>query len=151
MVAILIGLGICVFTKYRKEQTRLARARENELKVELTTAPDKIFETSDPVFFQGQCIVDGPVSDAKFGIVTREHPIMFRDVEVFCWTERVSTVEEKRGNSVRNVNEYHYEAKWVPGHSFIDSRNFKDQQYNLNVAPDIKDERLANSYVRVGT
>ena len=75
---------------------------------------------------------------------------MFRDVEVFCWTESVDSVEERSGNSVRTVKKYRYEAKWVPGDSFVDSRNFKDQKYNVNVPSDIKKELFANSSVRVG-
>ena len=75
---------------------------------------------------------------------------MLRDVEVYCWTERVENIQEKSGNRVRQSKEYHYTTKWLPAKSYVDSRNFKDQKYNLNVAPDIQEERLANSAVRVG-
>ena len=85
--------------------------------------------------------MDGPVSDSKFGVVTREHPLLYRDVEVYCWTERVEEVEERRGDQVRRGKKYHYTTQWVS--QFVDSSRFKDQKYNQNVRPDVSNEVIA--------
>ena len=63
---------------------------------------------------------------------------MYRDVEVYCWTETVENVEERRGNQVRRGQKYNYASKWVT--DFVESRNFKDRNYDVNVRPDILKE-----------
>ena len=63
---------------------------------------------------------------------------MYRDVEVYCWTEQVENIEERRGNQVRRGQKYHYTSKWVS--DFVESRNFKDRNYDVNVRPDIRAE-----------
>ena len=113
-------------------------------------APDRKLSTTDLVFFQGQVVVDGPVTDAKFGVVTREHPYLMRKVEVYCWKERLQTYNESKANRIHRNEEAIYTAVWVPADKFIDSKKFKNQKYNVNVAPDLRDEKIANKNVRVG-
>ena len=96
----------------------------------------------------GPVTVDGPVSDAHFGVVTAEHPVLYRDVEVLCWTERKETVTERRGDMERKLDKYHYKCEWVS--NFVDSRSFKDQKYNHNVRPNVHSERIGGGQIRVG-
>lgn len=91
-------------------------------------APSAPIQSNEPIFFRGPCHVDGPVSDPFFNLVTKEHPILYRDVEVYCWVERVETVEERRGDQVRRGKKYHYTATWTK--DFVDSTCFKDKKYD---------------------
>ena len=91
----------------------------------MTSAPSAPVQGNPTtVFFTGPCSVDGPVSDAKFGVVTKEHPVLYRDVETYCWTERIENTEERRGDQVRRGKKYHYKTAWVS--QFVDSNSFKD-------------------------
>ena len=51
---------------------------------------------------------------------------------------------------MHNSEEVTYTAVWVPANKFIDSKNFSNQKYNVNVAPEVQSERIANKSVRVG-
>lgn len=79
----------------------------------LSSAPQSPLECDGrPVLFDGPCQVDGPVSDAKFGLHTTCHPIMYREVEVFQWTQTSQNIEERRGDQVRRSVKYSYKAQW---------------------------------------
>lgn len=51
---------------------------------------------------------------------------------------------------MRNNEEAFYTAVWVPANKFIDSSKFLNPKYNVNVAPDVQSERIANKSIRVG-
>ena len=115
----------------------------------LHQAPQTSIETGGkPVFFSGPCTVDGPVADAKFGVVTQSHPIMWRKVEVFQWRETATQVEERRGDQARRGTKYSYKAEWSS--QFVSSSGFKDPKYRQNIAPDVHDETIHGGQVRVG-
>lgn len=117
----------------------------------MTEAPNKPAQgnSSQPVFFSGPCHVDGPVGDSKFGVMTMDHPLLYRDVEVYCWTEKSEDVETRHGSQVRRGKKYHYKTEWVT--NYVDSKYFKDQKYNQNVHPDVSSECFQGGQVRVGT
>jgi len=91
---------------------------------QLDQAPDHQLSGSDPIFYHGKCFVDGPVGDPMFGIQTRCHPVLYRDVEVFCWVETSQNTEKRLGDQVKRSKVYTYTAKWVS--DYVDSRSFRD-------------------------
>ena len=61
-------------------------------------------------------------------------------MEVYCWSEDISTRTERRGNQSRTVTDYKYTSCWVDSGNFIDSAGFRDEKYNMNVAPNFNTE-----------
>lgn len=129
IVIVVVAITICFAIVQYREAQRQKRITEAITQVEvLKEAPYSAIETGGkPVFFSGPCTVDGPVADAKFGLVTQGHPIMWRKVEVFQWRETASQVEERRGDQVRRGTKYSYKAEWSS--SFVSSDGFKDPKY----------------------
>ena len=129
IVIVVVAVTICFAIVQYREAQRQKRITEAITQVEvLKEAPYSAIETGGkPVFFSGPCTVDGPVADAKFGLVTQSHPIMWRKVEVFQWRETATQVEERRGDQVRRGTKYSYKAEWSS--SFVSSHGFKDPKY----------------------
>ena len=74
-------------------------------------------------------------TDPIFSVAATGHLALQRKVEVYCWSENISTRTETRGNQSRTVTDYKYTSVWVDAKDFIDSSGFRDKKYNMNVAP----------------
>ena len=83
-----------------------------------------------------------------FGVSSGGQPLMIREVECLCWTERKETVTERRGDQVRHTDKYHYKCEWKS--DYVSSRSFRDQKYNVNVKPNVHGETIRGGLVRVG-
>ena len=60
--------------------------------------PNRIDKENDgyPVYVRdGQLQVDGPPADPKFQMPTRNEAFLKRKVEVYCWKEQLSSIEER--------------------------------------------------------
>lgn len=78
---------------------------------------------------------------------------MERKVEVLCRQETVETesVVDQRTGKTHVLKTYVYPLRWFPEGDFVDSKGFKDQQYNENVAPDVHNQTFGHdSVIKVG-
>lgn len=90
------------------------------------------------VFVQGEVTWEGSCMDSQFGVETGNSPIMARRVEVYCYSEKKKTVEEKHGDMKRTQTVYDYKLGWQSTVFYKSSKNFKNKAYDKNVDPDLK-------------
>ena len=58
-------------------------------------------------------IVSGPPSDPEFNVNTESEVLLHRKVEVYCYEETITEVEERQGDKVRKAEKCNYTSKWV--------------------------------------
>ena len=76
-----------------------------------------------PIFFKGlvKCIGEAPY-DPVFCIKNPEFPYIYRNVEVYCWSEyRFDFNSTDEHGSTTRVKKDEYTAHWVNSLKFIDS------------------------------
>lgn len=59
---------------------------------------------------------------------------------MYQWREDIKQRKEVQRNRSRTVTDYKYTSCWVDSLEYTDSKNFKDQKYNMNKAPRFKSE-----------
>jgi hypothetical protein len=66
-------------------------------------------------------------------------PLLKRRVDVYCWTEEIIQVEERKGDMVRRGSKAKYTPKWVEQSQFQDSSSFKDKN-KVNIRPTVSSQ-----------
>jgi len=97
-IVVAIIIGVC-HLKQRADQARKERNEAFVRTVKLV-GPNFVDRANDgcPVYVKGgQLQVDGPPADPKFQMPTRNEVFLKRKVEVYCWKEQLTSIEESTG------------------------------------------------------
>jgi hypothetical protein len=125
-IVVFIGIIICHFKK-KADEARKVRNEAFARGVKLAD-PNRIDRANDgcPVYVKGgQLQVDGPPADPIFQMPTKNEAFLRRKVEVYCWKEQLSSIEERHGNQVRRGTKCDYTPHW--SESVPDSSRFRDK------------------------
>ena len=134
-IVVAIIIGVC-HLKQRADQARKERNEAFVRTVKLV-GPNFVDRANDgcPVYVKGgQLQVDGPPADPKFQMPTRNEVFLKRKVEVYCWKEQLTSIEERHGNQVRRGTKCDYTPHW--SESVPDSSRFRDKA-KQNIKSDI--------------
>ena len=153
LVVLAMLIGLCtILGKYLSEQDRVTRSRQIIARIKDIGMPNFPITQGVPIFYNGVVSVVGSPADPDFEIVTMDQPILKRTVKVLCWKEIQSDCFHKDGELVGSGKSYRYKKVWIDSKEFIDSKNFNDKSYQVNIRPPegIESETFYCSTVRVG-
>ena len=81
----------------RRNNSRLRNSFAQEVK-EVNADQIDPCNNGEAVFVKGNLIVFGPPSDPDFNVNTESEVLLHRKVEVYCYKEEITEVEERQGD-----------------------------------------------------
>ena len=146
------------FNQEKKRKSQCEPGHKDEFPV--ITRENSPAYNNKVVYMSGTLLKDRAIVDHEMGVncTPNQDPNILsitRSVQVFQWVETVTEMEEKIAENLTRTNTvYSYKAEWSKSH--VDSNNFDNRKYRVNIKPSIRDskfqpQRLSLDEVSVNT